>query len=95
MPYIVRSGDPVSAAWHVYNSGDGTAIGQVWLGSMTDSIYLSNDGVFDASDTLVGSATRHGNVNSGETYASSTGLVIPAKPSGNYNMIVVADYSSS
>ncbi|MHB8858786.1 MAG: CARDB domain-containing protein [Thermoleophilia bacterium] len=95
VPYIVRSGDSVSAAWHVYNAGAGTAIGQGWLGSMTDSIYLSNDNVFDASDTLVGSATRHGNVNSGETYASSTGLVIPAKPSGNYYLIVVADYSSS
>ena len=67
------------------------ASGSAATAPWTDSIYLSTDAVWDATDILVGSSTRNANLAIGGSYTGSVTADLPAIPSGLYYIIVMTD----
>jgi subtilase family serine protease len=86
-PATALSGDPIQVSWRVRNVG----IAQTNASSWTDRLYLSSDGTFDGSDTLLGSITRSGTLAVDASYTGTTTFTLPEGISGNFHVFAVAD----
>jgi hypothetical protein len=86
----VGSGEQVEISWQVTNTGDEPITNDFWF----DSIYLSDDTVFDASDELlVFESPGAGPLNPNESYTQTLLVTIPNTVAGNRNVIVVVNDS--
>lgn len=87
-PENVVSGSQVAVSWTVKNQGDGTG-SRAW----SDSVYLSNDNVFDVGDTSMGAflSTSVLPLGPGESYTRNVNVTIPATSPGAKYLIVVTD----
>ncbi len=87
---VPASGTPGGSAvfqWTVQNSGAFPAVGP-WR----DSVYLSRDQFWDASDYLVGQRERTGQpLGVGQTEVEQAGMTIPFIEEGDYYVIVRLD----
>jgi RHS repeat-associated protein len=76
--------------WTVTNQGTNAAIG-TWV----DAVYLSADGIWDASDPLIARVEHTGDIAAGASYTASTNAALPAAIPGNYRVIVRSDIRNS
>ncbi len=84
------AGEAITVNWSVTNDGDGPTESD-W----SDAIYLSTDADFDPNDDLlIETFSRSGSLNVGETYDSTTQLVLPNDIEGDYHLLLVADSQS-
>ncbi len=84
IPATATSGWDVPVSWTVTNTG--TPTGNV---SITDSIYLSYDRVFDPqTDVLLGSVTRGANLSDGGSYNANHDFTLKAGLAGTFYVIV-------
>lgn len=81
------SGQSTEVSWTVTNSGLGSTTTPVWY----DLVYLSIDGVLDASDLLVGSAANPAYLMAGQSYSNSVRIALPQDYVGQYRVLVVGD----
>jgi RHS repeat-associated protein len=83
-------GDDVTFTYTVRNVGANPMTASSWI----DTIYLSQDGILDASDVILTRVTRTGApLAANDTYAQTVTAPIAAVIPGNYRLIVVADSS--
>jgi hypothetical protein len=90
VPAEGTAGQPQKAVWTIQNKGAGKTNGTGWQ----DGIFLSTDLTLDASDILIGSRSRTQNLLPGEMYEDSLEYTLPATASGNYVLILVADWQN-
>ena len=86
-PNLAFSGQPVSVNWTVTNNGAGGTLAGVW----TDRLFVSEDNVLDAGDTLLADVQHSGSLNPGAGYDSGAAGVLPVDISGDYFFIVQTD----
>jgi CARDB len=85
-PSIVQTGQTVEVNWRVINSGSADLSNYVY-----NSIYLSNDQLFDTSDINVFNATLN-NLSAGNESVINSSFVVPNNStSGNQYLLLVAD----
>ncbi|NJO93385.1 MAG: APHP domain-containing protein, partial [Hydrococcus sp. RM1_1_31] len=82
---IAQSGQSLAVNWTVNNTGTVIA-----TGSWSDRIYLSADGTLNNSIFLKAIA-RTQPIAVGESYTTSTDIVLPDVVDGNYRLLVVTD----
>ncbi|HOY32570.1 MAG TPA: CARDB domain-containing protein [Bacteroidales bacterium] len=87
-PDTVNSGQAVTVQWTVKNlSVTGSVI--TWY----DAVYLSTDSIWNQNtDLYLGKRNHHGILDFDESYSCSQSFNIPNGISGNYYLLVVADY---
>jgi len=88
----ILSHDLVDLSWTVTNQGDAPAEGA--FGDWYDTIYLSNDAVFDSSDQYVTYTYRSAPLAAGATYSESVSLKLPTFTVGDKYLIFIADESN-
>ncbi|MBN8490904.1 MAG: LEPR-XLL domain-containing protein, partial [Burkholderiales bacterium] len=86
VPPSVRSGQPIQLSWTVTNQSDVAA-----SGSWTDSVFLSEDAVWDITDRPLGRASYSGTLQPDGTYTLTLDTLMPAAAPGNYRVIVRTD----
>jgi hypothetical protein len=91
LPATGTAGQPVKVNWMIHNNGVGATTGSGWQ----DGIYLSADLTLDGSDIQIGSKAHHTNLASGQSYSDSLELNLPSGASGNYVLIIAADWQNS
>ncbi|QLE55149.1 NF038122 family metalloprotease [Nostoc sp. TCL26-01] len=79
-------GQPLTIGYTVENIGSSAAIG-----SWSDTVYLSQDTVWDVNDLAVGTYTRSGDLASGATYNGSVTSNLPGVVPGNYYALIRSD----
>ena len=84
------AGQPVTMQWNVQNTGPGATLAQGW----TDRIYLSQDTIIDINDILLGTYPRSGGLTSGGSYSQSEQVFLPISAVGNYQIIVMTDFTT-
>ncbi|MFM6436862.1 MAG: Calx-beta domain-containing protein, partial [Microcystis panniformis] len=82
-----NSGQPISVTWTVSNEGFGATGGTSW----TDKVYLSADTIWQGSDTLLGTFTHYGRLESVTDYTRTESVTLPQNIQGNYYLIVRTD----
>ncbi|MEM7374104.1 MAG: CARDB domain-containing protein [Bacteroidota bacterium] len=90
-PQTGISGQPITVAWTISNEG----IGQTLVDTWTDRIFLSSDFVLDSSDIILGSYSRSGGLNAGETYTDSLSIELPIEADGNYLLLLKTDQNDA
>jgi RHS repeat-associated protein len=85
-PTTFAPGSSQTFTYTVTNTGNGTA-----TGNWQDSIFLSTDGMVDASSILIGRATHNGSLAGGASYAGTLTAFTPAVAAGAYTVLVEAD----
>ncbi|MCM0593810.1 MAG: CARDB domain-containing protein [Gloeotrichia echinulata DEX184] len=86
-PTVAAERASITVNWTVQNQGDVPAIAN-WY----DSVYLSNNTVFDSSDLYMGDLYITGGLAVGGTYSKQTSFALPEKTgSGKWYVLVVAD----
>ena len=86
MPTAGNIGDVVQISWTVRNQADSPAIG-TW----SDAVYLSADGLWDVNDVLLGKQSFSGTLNKDDTYTLTLTAAIPPVKDGQYRIIVKSD----
>ena len=86
VPDSVRAGDPVSFTWTVKNLSENTA-----QGSWSDSVFLSQDAMWDINDVPVGRQSYSGRLELGDDYSLTLNATMPAVTPGQYRVIVRTD----
>jgi RHS repeat-associated protein len=81
------SGQQTVVEWVVTNAGTGDTSVPTWY----DYVYLSSDGVLDATDTYLGYAVNPSYLAVGDSYASQLAVTLPQGIQGNYSIIVKTD----
>jgi len=76
-------GTPIDLAWTVGNIGDGDA-----PGGRIDAIWLSDDAVLDATDTLIAEAATGGGIAAGSVQDLSGTFLLPENVAGPVFLIV-------
>ena len=89
-PATATPGVSNTFTWVITNAGPNTAEG-TWV----DSVYLSPDPVWDASDAVVGRISHQGPLAPGETYTASLTTPVPGLTPGDYYVIVRTDLRNS
>ncbi|MCA9124985.1 MAG: carboxypeptidase regulatory-like domain-containing protein [Planctomycetales bacterium] len=89
-PTSAVAGEPVAISWTITNTGVDATPGSTW----SDSVYLSNDSVLDASDALLGTFPHNAQLPPNGSYTQSRGITIPAGTMGAYHVIVKTDSST-
>jgi subtilase family serine protease len=87
VPSTAVSGQPVKIVWTVKNDGIAATTASSWV----DKIFLSTDYILDASDILLGSKTRVGNLAIAANYIDSGSYFIPLSAVGNFIVIIETD----
>ncbi|MBK0403323.1 IPT/TIG domain-containing protein [Adhaeribacter sp. BT258] len=77
------SGQTIQVNFSVENQGAFRTLATGWA----DQFYLSADASLDASDLLLNTVTRNGDLNIGESYNGSTTVRMPHGLQGNYFLI--------
>jgi hypothetical protein len=85
------SGQNVSIAWTVVNSGTAPTSVPQW----TDRVYLSTDATLDGGDLSLGTANNPSYLNAGESYVNSLTATLPEGINGTYYFIVAADQGNA
>ena len=85
-PASVRAQQVVSLGWTVSNSGSGAAKAP-WM----DIVYLSSDQTCCAGDTALATVSHTAALAPGASYAQTKSVTIPARPPGNYFLILKVD----
>ena len=85
-PASVRAQQVVSLGWTVSNSGSGAAKAP-WM----DIVYLSSDQTCCAGDTALAIVSHTAALAPGASYAQTKSVTIPARPPGNYFLILKVD----
>ncbi|HOY30774.1 MAG TPA: CARDB domain-containing protein [Bacteroidales bacterium] len=91
IPAQAFTGIPFNIAWTVRNQGQGNITGCTW----SDKIYVSSDLIVNSGDLLIGTKTRTASLGLTQTYTDSITVTLPNNLSGNYVMIMVADFSNT
>ncbi|HUU84061.1 MAG TPA: CARDB domain-containing protein [Phycisphaerae bacterium] len=87
-PAIAYSGQPITVAWTVSNTGTGETV----PGSWDDQIYLSRDQNLDRNDDVSLGYVRHNGVlSAGQSYSASLTATVPSAASGPYYVFVLTD----
>lgn len=79
-------GDVVSFSYTIKNIGGNNAVG-----SWTDSLYLSKDGVLSNDDLLIGRTTHVGGLAASGSYVGGLTAPLPGALEGSYRVIVITD----
>jgi subtilase family serine protease len=87
-PQVANSGESIVINWHVTNGGTSAAAGPWW----SDAVWLSRDGVLDATDTFVGSYPRTMPLAPGESYRRDATVRLGIDLSGDHVVIVRTDH---
>ncbi len=89
VPGTSRSGEMIHVEWTGINAHPTTAA----VGTWSDAVYLSADGVWDIGDRLIGrvQAATAGSLAPGQTYHSVLDAVLPPATPGEYRVIVRSD----
>ncbi len=85
-PASAEPGQVVNISYTVQNGSDNVA-----SGSWVDSIYLSQDDTYDASDLLVTRVTHTGGLGSLTSYTENLTAAVPGVLDGNFRFLVIAD----
>src|SRR6185369_8371887 len=88
VPVDTTSGATLAVSWTVMNTGSGVTNVTSWK----DGIYISQNQVLDASDTLLGEFARTSQLASSTAYQADLTVTIPNGISGAYYVLVVADH---
>ncbi|MCB2040903.1 MAG: hypothetical protein KDH48_09000, partial [Rhodoferax sp.] len=93
VPPDVRAGQPISLSWTVKNNTDLLPEDeqQAASGTWTDTLYLSEDAVWDIGDRPLGRKAFTGTLLAGEEYTLSLDTLMPAATPGHYRVIVRTD----
>jgi CARDB/Calx-beta domain/Bacterial pre-peptidase C-terminal domain/RTX calcium-binding nonapeptide repeat (4 copies) len=89
VPSTIAVGGQLSIDWTVLNQGDADA-----SSNWEDSIYLSNDDNFDASDLLLGTKLNSNILSVNNSYTTSRSITLPTQAIGNKYLIVRANSNS-
>jgi len=81
------AGQAISLAYSVTNSGQAPTPVNSWA----DSIYLSSDATYDATDVLLSKTVRTGILVSGQTESRATDVQLPLNLVGARYLIVITD----
>ncbi|WP_422665759.1 CARDB domain-containing protein (plasmid) [Anabaena sp. PCC 7938] len=88
VPATAAERSSITVNWTVKNQGNVLANANSWY----DSVYLSDNTVFDNSDRYMGDIWINGNQEAGETYSQSEIFTLPQNTgSGKWYVLVVAD----
>ena len=88
VPEKGSSGNPIDINWTVFNIGDGVTDVDTW----NDNVYLSADKTLEPdSDILLRQFPHSGRINSGESYAQNSTVILPPDKKGRYYLIVWTD----
>ncbi|WP_342364198.1 CARDB domain-containing protein [Terrarubrum flagellatum] len=87
IPETGASSEPIDVEWTVQNIGDGATNAPYWF----DYVYLSNDGVLDAGDIILGRVDNPSYLDAGESYVSHLTTVLPRGIEGSRYIIIAAD----
>lgn len=88
VPSSAAERSSITVNWTVKNQGSVLANANAWY----DSVYLSDNTVFDNSDRYMGDLWINGNQEAGETYSKSQNFTLPQNTgSGKWYVLVVAD----
>ena len=79
-------GETANLQWTTQNNGNNTA-----TGAWTDAVYLSTDGAWDITDTLVGRVEHTGPLSPASAYTGTLNAALPAVNPGSYYVIVRTD----
>lgn len=90
IPGTGTTGQPLSVKWTVSNKGTG----KTRNGSWSDRFYLSANATLDASDVLIGTKNRTGNLDTNQFYNDSISVSIPSNITGNYYLFIHTDQSN-
>ncbi|MBU1707161.1 hypothetical protein KKB28_04525, partial [bacterium] len=81
------AGQPLMINWMVFNAG----IGETYVETWYDAIWLSANTAIDGSDTRLGTLVHNGSLQPDSTYSDSLLVEIPNYVSGNYYLILRTD----
>jgi hypothetical protein len=87
---IGNSGQPIAVSWTVSNEGFGATGGSSWL----EQVYLSTDTQWQSNDTLLGTFTHSGRLDSVTDYTRTESVTLPDNIAGTYYIIVKTDNSN-
>ena len=85
------SGETFSVNWTVSNRGSGHTPVDYWH----DSLYLSADHLFDASDLFFGNYYHTGSLDPGAEYERAASVTLPIDLAGDYYVLVRTDGSDA
>jgi subtilase family serine protease len=80
--------ETVTIEWTVTNTGTGPTSSPYW----EDGVWLSVDTMVDSSDIFLGKVGNASYLNAGDSYASSLNVILPQRLSGDFHILVMADY---
>ncbi|MEM9586008.1 MAG: CARDB domain-containing protein, partial [Planctomycetota bacterium] len=86
-PTAAQSGDAVSISYTVRNESDTEPA----IGTWSDTLYLSADGVWDLGDVPLGRVSFSGSLAPGEDYTQTLETRLPPAIPGQYRVIVRTD----
>jgi hypothetical protein len=82
------SGSSTTVFYTVKNDGTGDTRSGQWY----DRIYISDDTVFDGSDTYLKQVVRSSNLSKDSTYSNSVSVTLPNYISGGHYFFITTDY---
>nr|WP_309246834.1 CARDB domain-containing protein [Ramlibacter montanisoli] len=89
-PGAAIAGTSVEVAWRVRNIGNAIADG-----SWRDRVVLSNDGIYDSTDIVLGTFNRSGPLATQETYTVRASFTLPLELTGSWQVLVRSDIDGS
>ena len=81
---ILQGGENIRIEWETYNSGDSNAY------SITDSIYLSQDGYLGTQDILLGQIV-HKQLSAQDRVVSHLNYILPNDLYGDWHLLIITD----
>jgi len=89
-PTAASWGDVVPLSWRVANQGT-----QATDSDWSDRLYLSQDAVLDAGDTLLAEVSAPRALAPGQSYTNTTEVTVPGGLTGAWRLIVLTDGTST
>ena len=80
------AGENIVISWTGENS-----TGYELMGSWTDGVYLSADGIWDINDIYLGGVTHTGGLAAGAEYSGNLTITLPSVKAGTYYVLVRTD----
>ena len=81
------AGRDISVTWTVTNAGPDATAASAW----SDTVYLSDDAVLDASDVALGTFRHNGRLAAGEQYVRERTVTLPQSVEGTHFILVKTD----
>ncbi|MCB1150829.1 hypothetical protein KDK88_04740, partial [bacterium] len=86
-PGTAGSGDVIDVSWRVRNIGDSATTTGAW----SDTLYLSEDAVLDASDMALGTFAHNGALGVGASYSVVQSVALPGGVTGSFYLLLATD----